>query len=772
MGDHNMSNRKSDTEILRSIQKEIPLDQYHKWNLDTYTKQIPDVSDIAPVNYADGAIKRVYNISTFKYLINFNMMNGSVVIFKLFDNYLKKEVNYAMLLCENINDIPQSILKNINKTRIIGNTVIQYFCASSSFISCDGEYRNRFLRYDALLSMQHLQPEVWNDLDRYVTQIKNYREWFLSPLYFHGREDSHAIFEIEKAVRSELLAHNTLIVAWFHSIMNEMLGMTETHMNATFKEIFLRDIGPDIEFLKTMIKKHNAENIEQFRVRTSHFYHAIMGKFNAKGEQEYRLVPIGYKMIPLNMREIQDPLKLQYKPWREHLIALKCNDLIINQISPGFPITLDWFLIKNSNKGLFDNKSQYERLKHSELAKDILHILYQAQRSTYFATSDLGRSMKSSDIKQWISTKFKRLSDKISDPINYSIEEIIMSPITLAFPSEFVGRTTADTFNLIKSSKAYNEQIGSPMSNYDIFAKYVFEICYHLLTINKKLGVIHGDFHLNNSTIGHLYNSVPDAKVVYCVDKENRFVFPNNGYFSFIIDFSRAIIDPEQYRNLTDLSLPESFKLVKDFDKFAVSESGNLLNLYLTLFPNKVRQKEEIMVMFKNNYQAVFKLLTCIDVYMYTIRMGILMNQQTYKIDKKCIELIEKINKLAESYIATEMNNLMSDELYAKTVEDNDWPIAVIIKKCFTEFIDGNAYKKKGVITDCYSLDNELVYSLSKYDLFPEMLKTAKYYDKDGKLKPIEFFNEKRLLFRSQYEKIRMHSLEHLKFLTTKMSIE
>jgi hypothetical protein len=530
----------------------------------------------------------------------------------------------------------------------------------------------------------------------------------------------------------------------------------------------------DIEFLHQLIKKYGAEDVEMFKILTSHMVHNVFG-----GKTRY--VPLGYKMIPLNIREVQDPIRLKYKPWREFLISNRCNDLVINQIAPGFPIISDWFYIRNSKKGLFDNKSQYERLKHSELAKDILRTLYEAQRGTYFATSNVTGVNKSSEhIKQWISNKFRRLSEKINDPINYSIEEIIMSDITLSFSSEYVGRTIADTVSLIENSKAYDSIIGKPFSEngYSYLAKYVFEICYNLAALNIKLGVIHGDFHLNNATIGFLYNSDKEEyKVAYQINKDLTFIFPNNGYFSCIIDFSRGMIDPEQYESLSDLSLPPNYKLIKDYDKFTANETNNLLTLYLQLFPNKAKQKEELQVLFKNYYPAVFRLLTCIDLYMFSIRVIRLLKQVEFHVSKKSFDLFDKINKLSENFIATEMNHLLGnpDEKSAMILSD-EYPIIQIIKKCFPEFIEGHIFDSIGTITDFYSLENDLKYSLSKYDLFPEALQSTKYYaekkdgtgmDKDNII-DIPQMSAKRKAFRYEYEKQKKENLEIVKYMSIK----
>ena len=193
-----------------------------------------------------------------------------------------------------------------------------------------------------------------------------------------------------------------------------------------------------------------------------------------------RYIPLGYKMIPLNLREVQYPLKIKYKPWREHAITRKCSDLVINQIAPGFAVTLDWFLIKKSHKGLFDNKSQYERLKNSELAKGILNLLYEAQKSTYFSTTKFNGTKNISEyVRQWINNKFKKLNNIINEPIEYLIKDIIMSDVTLSFPSEYVGKTFMDTLQLIKKSKTYYKKIGNITKDYNMFSKYMFEICYN-----------------------------------------------------------------------------------------------------------------------------------------------------------------------------------------------------------------------------------------------------------------------------------------------------
>jgi hypothetical protein len=95
------------------------------------------------------------------------------------------------------------------------------------------------------------------------------------------------------------------------------------------------------------------------------------------------------------------------------------------------------------------------------------------------------------------------------------------------------------------------------------------------------------------------------------------------------------MINPESYENLIDPSLPGNLKPIDDYNKFETNEMQNFLQWYLQLFPNKAKHKEELVVMFKNNQTAVFKLLTCMDLYMFTTRFIALLNQQEFVMNKK-----------------------------------------------------------------------------------------------------------------------------------------
>ncbi len=787
-----------------------------------------------------GSIQRLKKIITFKRHCLYDTMDMIIIVLRIVDIGRKKEANYGSVFCELLQNITplRSVMPHSTQQGIYHGVFINMYNSSPSFISCDGEYRSRLCRYESYIEARKKYPDVFSEIEGYVNSRKIRRRWNLVIQYFYpSLEQESKSIQVELALKTENIHFKLLAVSWFHTIYNEMLGMTEAHSNESYREIFLAYKEEDMEFMRSLIIKIGAVRIEEVR-------NALTQTLDKSSSTLYML---GYKMIPLNVKEVQDPLKLRYRPWREYFVSNKCNDLIVNSICPSFPFMNDWFYIKNSKKGLFDNLSQYERMKNSEIAKDVIHTLIEAQRGTYFAAENLPSIVKTTeDISKWINPKFRKLSTKIDEAIGYSMENIIMSEVTLGIISEFVGRTFSDTITILNSSNAvYSQLLGHPLTDagHQYFAKYVFEICYALYCINTKLGILHGDFHLNNATIGALYvphinpllmprrNAAKDATVgahedaaapdgapatallgavdddvvtdddEAVIDQQTRptidvlpdvisdtpkereyvlynisgaqYLYPNNGYFGCIIDFSRAIINPNKYEILTDLSLPSIYKLVSDEEKFRADEINTLVTLYVQLFPSKLRQREELAVLFKNHFDAVFKILSLLDIYMFTVRLTRILNKMTVPICKKAIALVEKIFKLSETYISQEMNSMIDNPAkHAAKVLADEWPILGIIKKCFSDFSTDTSkiQSLKGSVTDVYCYENHMTTSLNLYEKYPEFMKRIGFLQKDGGVTYFELVERINKEIRLEYEKQKTINLELVSYISGRHS--
>lgn len=792
-----INKKKKAAKIQNEVQK-IPYEWFKNWYIDEFKKiAIPVEKEEElkkyKINYYNGGLLRLTDMQCMKYMMCYNSMDMIIVVMKIHDNVNNRETNYATLFCELISNMSDIKKRTINQSSIVGDVVFTFHSTSPSYISADGEYRSKFCTY-RINEIKSAFHEIWNEIEEYIIYQKQRRKWSLYSSYFYPKmEQESKNIIVEAAVRSEVVTISLLMISWFHHIYNTMLGIGETHINSVYKDIFNVHMEDDISFLNNLIKKHSGNEIDKFRAAISH-------SIIKNSQFGIRYINCGYKMIPLNIKEVQDPLRLKYKPWREYFISNKCNDLIINNISPNFSIIHDWFYIKNSRKNLYDNQSQYNRMKDSELAKDILHTLYESQRGTYFAAENIQITNKNNDkIKNIMNTKFKRLREKINDAINYSVEEIIMSEVTLAFASEYVGRTFADIISIIPNSRVIDDFLGKPFnSGIHYFSKYMFEVCYGLLCLNSKLGVIHGDFHLNNATIGKLYYSAYNAtnktsdvlvipavnseidiigkeisgKVMYVLPNNQHYIFPHNGYFSCIIDFSRAIIDPDNYERFNDASIPSAFKLVSDFDKFKINEINNLINMYLQLFSGMNKQREELIVLCKKYFSAVFRLLSCTDIFQFTLRLIRMIEGSKIKASSHVMNLMQKINRMSENYLTSEMNNLIDNpEEYSKKILSEDFPMQKIIRQCFSEYVDGHIFKENNMdINDIYVFENDFKYSASQYETFPDVMKYHNYYDQSdkndkSKVKKIEEINNFKQSIRSDFEQTKTKNLDMVNYI-------
>jgi hypothetical protein len=749
-------------------------EQIDKWHEKHFTKKWAFPSLLPSVEKlkfdAKDSVMRSHGWSVCKYLFNYNTMDQIVIVVKIVNYNTNQEANIGVLFSELYSGMTTTRRKFVTKEHRHDDVVFTFYSITPSYVSCDGEYRSSFNMYRNLYRSKKLFPVIWNDLEEKIRRIMSRRNWSIHTNYFYPKlEQERKNFSVEAAVKNSMLPFSLMVISWFQYIYSLTLGVAEININEAFKDIFLEHKDSDIQFVQWLITRHGGEKLTKFFRQSSRSYASFHGTELS--------IHCGYKMIPLNIKEVQDPLNPIYKPWREYYISAKLGDLSVNCVAPNFPLILDWFYIKGSRKGLYDNKSQYDRMRHSEAAKDILHTLYEAQRNTYFADMSGNEISVKNAKKKWTSGKFRKLNDLMNNAINYTKRDIIMSEVTLAFVSEYVGRTFMNAVVLASESKIYRELIGDPFSpgklNSDYFHKYVFEVCYGLLSANYKLGVIHGDLHLGNATIGELYH-VPDnkdgkKKVLYVIDDKFQYLFPNRGYFANIIDFSRGIIDPSRKELIKDLSLPPTFEQIKAENEhsFDLREREDLMNLYLRILPSKAKQKEELAVLFKNHFRAVFKLLTCLDLYMFSIRLWRVLSAADRNVPANCLALVEKINKDSEFYITAEMSRFISDPAKrGPEIANGEYPILTIIKKHFTAFNGGEKYGKNiGEINDVYILENVLEHSLVKYDMFPDYIREYGWIDKDGKEQINKVYQENRKKTRTEFEQQKKDNLFMMRYI-------
>jgi hypothetical protein len=679
--------------------------------------------------YLYGEYNRMSVLISFAYFLGIDIVNTICMTFKIKDGIDNTEAIFSFGYFE-YNEKRNSLKeKNDGKSgyQLPGtSTKSRYFTIGPSYSSKDGEYRSGMLSYDniILIKKTEILRNIFQDVFDYIQNKSLDRGWMIIKEYFFPT-DSKKIIQHELEYNAFQLQTELFTLAWFNILMNKHLKFVDNHINIKFKKIMFKYIDEDLKFFTSLI---NIYGIEKLSLLWNISNNIINGNKMPSNPIKNKL---GQKLIPLTIAESQNPFDIRYKPWREYLISIYLSNFIVNNISPGFFITNTWFYIKNSRKGLYDNEIQYEKMRRSELAIQITELLTRAQ---VYTQSNIQQSKINNEINSKLSSKFKNLYDKIQEPIIYAKEDIIMSNVTLCIISEYVGRTMWDVMLASKSSNYYNKIIGNPflLDGFPIFTKYMFELCYNLYCMNSVAGIIHGDLHLNNATINTInYNKInPISSIINPMDmyvlgdSKNQYIFKTTGYFLCIIDFSRSIILPEKIMNFVDDSLPKTFNKQKDMKQFYNTQSKQLLNIYLNFTGDDEYNRDDLLILFRNNFEAVFKLLTSLDVYGFTdkmLKMYMLNKNNLIKPHKKCIDLLEKMKSASEAFCIIEMNKLILDNSYEKIVADMEWPISTIIKQCFHENLVLNM--EVGNIINVYNINNKIKYSLNKLENFPPIIK-------------------------------------------------
>jgi len=712
--------------------------------------------------YIYGAYKRLGNIINLSYNLQIDIVNTICTIFKIRDTQENIETIYSFGYYEKTEKrtepgfIPHGC-----------NFSYKYFNIGGSFMSKDGEYRS------GIIEMKNIKTITENpNLRKVFTAIREYlvkkiteRRWSLFKEYFFPTDDQK-ICETELEYRSYVLQMELFILTWFNDMFNEYHNIVENHLNAKYKQIIFKYKIEDLEFFNTLIKLYGNDVILQFR-------NISMNIFN-DSRSAMITTKLGQKITPLTIAEAQNPFNIKYGPWKEYLISNYFSNFVVNNVSPGFCMINAFFYIKNARKGLFDNNIQYEKMERSELALQIVELLNRAQLFTH---ENIRRNSSiKKEIISHLSQKFKVLHTQIQDPIDFAKEEIIMSNVALCMISEYVGRTIMDVLYITRSSSYYNEMVCKPFTlpGYPFFAKYMFDLCYNIYCMNSIGGVIHGDLHLNNVTLNdfaykgnYKLSTIKNPTVLYVLgDKKNQYIFPTCGYNISIIDFSRSIILPEKIENFNDDSLPKSHSIIKNLKKFQSEQVERMLNVYLN-YTDSYTNQDEIRILIKNHFEAVFKLLTATDIYGFTLKLLKVFEIGDKSIvvpHKNCIDLLKKLNNSAEQFVISEMNKLIHDKAYEKHILEMEWPISTIIKNCFYNYLIETS--DMGNIVDIYNISNKLTFSLNKLDNFPDSISEYKELTHNNKITTIDITKIKNR--RKKFEKKKVEGMKMINYIANR----
>ena len=693
-------------------------------------------------NNTDTYLKKMIKIRKYKKNIFIDPVNYICTTFKVSSLKLKIEANYAFLYsC----DTKKYNKYNETRAPAILSPLKIFYCVSPSLLSQDGEYRNKFLFYIRFSNFLNENRKLFEVIEKIMIHKIEKDDLSLEYEHFFPQVEFEYLGE---SLDNQIINDNLLMiffgVFWLLEIHNIKLGLQENHINPKFNQLFFSHLADDMKEYDAIVKRFGVAYINNV---IEELYYPGYRQFNVNKNIISSKQMMGQKLRPLNVGEVQKPFNILYDPWREMYLHILTNSLLVNYICPSFAVFVDWIYIKNSKKGLFDNEQQYQKLDYSERALAITRKLREAQRVTYL------REKKS---KKFLNTLFETLNDKIEDPVEYVKSFLLMSNVTLGFITENVGRTFYDLPYLSKI-KYWTDAVGDLLNRYEIFSKYIWDICYAILCINVKLGMTHSDLHLNNVTINDLDGLAKSKNptVMYQV-MGYWFKFPTKGPYAYIIDFSRGTIHP---RNIEKYP---HFKNRDEYEKFIFDQNIRMIEAYEASFPTFVKiHFEKIRDMIENNFDKFYMLYSAIDIYNFCSKLG------KYLADNKTISenlsLLNKIVKIAERILTVMMLKLINNPDL-----EIEWPLFTIMKECFSENIVPTGQKNDGDdIIDIWTLDKPLKYGLDKYESWNPIMSAP--HTIDVKYDPKSIKPLKKLLIldtlRVNYEKYRKSQMSMINYI-------
>ena len=648
-------------------------------------------------------------------------------------NVLTRKTDYQTVVFR----MNKTILKDSAETSSIyailyySSDILQsYVALGLSLTSSDGEYRPYVVRLDMLLEYYNLNLEVYEEVEKHLRDRLNDDNLELMTLVFSDNiKKSKELAEICDDSRYATILY---CYVWLLMSASYKYDLLPNHIFKPFKNIMYQS-NSDILY-KALSSLLGEDKLMAVVYESAMFYHSI--DLLRKGYKS--TLRLGHKLIPLTVEDINHFKNVKYRPWRELYVDNLVGKLVVNLITPGVPFLGDYFFIKHTDHGMFDNDAMHTKLDYSVIGEDIVQSLEDMQKKTIKVPDQQRKNEYSLEEVQFLNNKFKTISDQLDNSIEYTKEELVMSGISMCKIVENIGFTIRDIIRI--GGKDYRGMIGPLLTDPSIFSKYIFELVYTLGCLNSKLGIIQGDLHMNNAVLFPLVRTKHDETNSFILYEVNDiyYKFPHYGTYSGIIDFSRAI--------LLESRIKEDFG--KEYaTEFIYRQRNAILAIYKSSFPEFYEKHQtRLNEALREKYDAIFKIVSAIDTHRVLTDLSIILKSgrdDGVKIHPKNIVLVDKIKNLAQNILTQNMQSFLIEG-----IEMKEFPNMMIVSECFKDFIldkiDSNETP-----CDIFRYSRPLKYDSDVEKNFPDFMKRKFSMEIENKYKIEPFKHE----YYSEYHK-------------------
>jgi len=575
-------------------------------------------------------------------------------------------------------------------------TDLKYAAVGYSYLSADGDYKDIYINVEKTrkIMLNKENVEIYAELEKIINE---YFKKIKASIIASRKATDHGI-EMFLLILSFFMCKMNLLYVKHHIL--------ERHVHPFYRDTF----GEVLDYIKDLYTKKDPK-IETYRKL---FFNIL------KESDDLNLgLVYGQKICPIKINEIENFKNPSYQLWRELLINKHIILLTLNGMMRGMCALRYYYFIQ-------DDFSVYNN-----------YIIF-------------NKVFKEQERKP-LETEIVLLSDTLNKE-KFSSEEAIVKDKP---KNRWVDVHLVQIFNNVGTtyySKIMTAMMGAESSstpvlyNYHQFKKYIFEFIWNFMCINK-LGVVHGDCHLNNVTIQpHHSRSNDDSRYVKFTIQGETYIFVYKA-IGTLIDFSRCWFFEEN-------ELEEGLKISTPF------QIDNIVNKYYGFFPEFIEKYDQkLRDALLDKHDEVLKMISVIDAYSVTNALHILLktNLEEYKkggsrfkllepIDKQ-INFVNKVNVVIRHILTTEIGEYLDSK---RTAQQIGYPLHRVLQECFKkERMDPDKDYSEYIIVDHMKYIDKIKYRLS--DLY-------KYGTKKG------IINDKE--FRSDYKRRMMDYNRHVKNLT------
>ena len=672
-------------------------EQFMEWVFDVYKKQLA-------LNKVEGSGKYKRFLNTYTWNLDTFGLSGARRIQSFQDikfGYPLRRAGYITATFGIVMGTDRSLYSYVYWPH--GQSVPEYACISPSFVSRDGEYRRRFMLYKRLESEYESLTKFFSPLEADILQMTGNGEIGLEASIYPDQYETQKV--VGNFIEINRLPIKFLVIALVSDAVRAYTNSMQNHANPVYTRIMTK--------LYTVF----AKTIQKIPFEVSRTF----------GLTELNTTTCGQKLVPLTIRESVKIGDINFSPWRETWANRRATDLVINGVAPMFSMYDNWTFLDGIDRHFFENKSMHDKFDRSLKAEGVLQSLRDARDKTE----------RSSHV-------MSQLDAHIYESVTYAQDFLILSEIALCSVSEYVGYTYRSLPDILTHTVWTGPDYLRVYQNSDMVARYMFDLCYGALALHTRQHIIHSDIHLNNITIYELDDryiattvgntvkfeeTLPDATIAYILDESeaSTYVFPHDGWFACLIDFSRVVVGAGAS---AQLKAEQGEVFTKGFYRAQVNRALRILHHYVPRFTEK--HQESLKGLLFTKFDLMFKVMSAIDflaigkslTYMYTqIRDK---NSGSSKPDSEhvkfslklapdAIKMAAALEKYALTFLITHLTDLVED----RRVKEIPFAGAQIIPALFSKYMYSNQKHTKTTLVDVYNMNAPLKYSATEYDRYP-----------------------------------------------------